>query len=429
MNSNGDTSILPNNVFHLKGDEFFRLIRNIAGETVCEILQIQLIDSTQLLLNTPDLFDIFKYDSIETNHLRNKACFKTANGDYILKSGIITNVSRLTTLLNAKNEEQQASYNDQRQERIINLINENPMLKSLVQWFERTDEKDKQAERFLNTFIDTIADNLARSPNNYRFSEPVEQFALSLYILGGKMTYQFVRVDLSPALPSIQTLNMLISTSGIKMNEGQFGFDQLHEYLNRIHVRFAFGSEDYTGVIRKINYDQWTNSFVGFATPLANGIPVAHRYMTNSYEELKSWFASCNRSSLLNAHIIQPLPPANQSNAPAAFLLSAYGVVNTYTSMDVLQRWIYIFNKCVKRNIRIVGFSTGKNWVNTIEYCNASEGSLSRHFFHFSQVVTTNISVPCDSQADFLLHRRILNWMNTRKHSILRRHQHGLGFI
>ena len=256
MNSNGDTSILPNNVFHLKGDEFFRLIRNIAGETVCEILQIQLIDSTQLLLNTPDLFDIFKYHSIETNHLRNKACFKTANGDYILKSGIITNVSRLTTLLNAKNEEQQASYNDQRQERIINLINENPMLKSLVQWFERTDEKDKQAERFLNTFIDTIADNLARSPNNYRFSEPVEQFALSLYILGGKMTYQFVRVDLSPALPSIQTLNMLISSSGIKMNEGQFGFDQLHEYLNRIHVRFAFGSEDYTGVIRKINYDQ-----------------------------------------------------------------------------------------------------------------------------------------------------------------------------
>ncbi len=55
-----------------------------------------------------------------------------------------------------------------------------------------------------------MVSNLNKSPNNYRYSKSVEQFVLSLYILGGRMTYQFVRMNLSAALPSVQTLNKLI---------------------------------------------------------------------------------------------------------------------------------------------------------------------------------------------------------------------------
>ena len=213
-------------------------------------------------------------------------------------------MSLLKNLLNTKREQQPASHSDEQRERIsIDLIDENPTLKSLIRWFEQNRERNKDEPRFLNTFIDTIVDNLARSPNNYRFPKTIEQFALSLYILGGKMAYQFVRVNLSPALPSMQTLNRLISSSGMKIKEGQFRFDLLKEYFDRIHVRYAFGSEDCTGVIRKISYDQQTNSFIGFATPLVNGIPVEHRFKTNSFEELKSWFTSASKSSLLNAHM------------------------------------------------------------------------------------------------------------------------------
>jgi hypothetical protein len=58
--------------------------------------------------------------------------------------------------------------------------------------------------------------------------------------------------------------------------------------------------------------------------------------------------------------MIQPVKPTNQSVIPSPFVLSAYGMDNSTTANDVLQRWWYIFNQCLQRNIRIIGFSTGK---------------------------------------------------------------------
>ena len=116
---------MPNNVWHLKGDEFFQFIRNIAGETLCEILQLKSSDSTQLFLNTPDLFDVFKHDSFDINHLRDGVYFKTESGDYIRKSGIITNVSLLINLVNAEREQQREKIS-------VDLIDENPLLGSLI---------------------------------------------------------------------------------------------------------------------------------------------------------------------------------------------------------------------------------------------------------------------------------------------------------
>ena len=361
MDNKCDASVLPNDIFDLNGEDFFTCVRKIGGQMLCEILKIQFIDSTRTLMESPDVFDIFKYNSLEINHLRDQVCFRTENGHYILKSGIRTSLSLLTTLLNAKKEEQGHVHCNRAQEQLpITLANDNPMLKSLLRFYEEDGKVNNKEQRFLNSFIDNIVLNMSRSPNNYRFSKQVKQFALSLYILSGKMTYQFVRVNLSPALPSLQTLNKLISTGDTKINEGEFQFDSLQEYFNRIDGKYGFGSEDCSGVVRKITYDQQTNSFIGFATPLANGVPVAKHYQTDSFDELKSWFSSTVRSPLLNIHMIQPLPSPHYPTVSSAFLLSGYGVVNTYTSMDILRRWLFIFNECLEKNIRIIGFSTGK---------------------------------------------------------------------
>jgi len=361
MNNHYDATSIPNNVLSLKGDDFFNFIKQLGGEMLCELLKIQLIDSTEVFVNSNNLFDIFQYSSPEINCLRDKIHFKTENGDYIIKSGITTNLSSLTNLLNEKKKEQQnLNFNQQQEETYSNIINNNPLLKSLFHWYEHNDTTENNEPTFLTTFIDCIVSNLNKSSNNYRYSKSVEQFALSLYILGGKMTYQFVRMNLSPALPSVQTLNKLISNSDLRINEAQFLFDKLHEYFNGIDVKYAFAAEDCTGVIRKIHYDQQTNSFVGFATPLVNGIPVSKYYQTNSFDQLESWFNSSDKSSLLNIHMIQPLPSANNSTVPSPFLLSGYGVVNTYTSMDILRRWLFMFDNSLQKNIRIIGFSTGE---------------------------------------------------------------------
>ncbi|CAM4822591.1 unnamed protein product [Rotaria magnacalcarata] len=334
MNNHYDATTIPNNVLSLKDDEFFKFIKQLGGEILCELLKIQLIDSTKVFVNSNNLFDIFQYSSPEINCLRDKMHFRT------------------------EKEQQNLNFNQQQEQTYSNIISNNPLLKSLFDWYEHNDTTNNNEPTFLTTFIGCIVKNLNKPSNNYRYSKSVEQFALSLYILGGKMTYQFVRMNLSPALPSVQTLNKLISSSDLRVNEAQFLFDKLYEYFNGIDVKYAFAAEDCTGVIRKINYDQQTNSFVGFATPLVNGIPVSKYYQTNSFNQLESWFNSSDKSSLLNMHMIQPLPSSNNSPASSAFLLSGYGVLNTYTSMEILRRLLFIFNNSLQKNIRIIGFST-----------------------------------------------------------------------
>jgi hypothetical protein len=93
MDNRCDTSVLPENIFDLNGEVFFQCIRHTGGHMLCEALKIQFIDSTRILMETPDVFDIFKYKSSEINVLRDRVYCKTEKGDYIAKSGIRTNLT------------------------------------------------------------------------------------------------------------------------------------------------------------------------------------------------------------------------------------------------------------------------------------------------------------------------------------------------
>ncbi|CAF4349110.1 unnamed protein product, partial [Rotaria magnacalcarata] len=181
---------------------------------------------------------------------------------------------------------------------------------------------------FLIDFINTITNNLTKSRNHFRYSDKIKDFALSLYILGGKLT------------------------------EAEFRFDQLQKHFKNLNLRYAFGSEDATGVIKKIKYDSITNKFIGFLTPLDHGVPIKEYYHTDSLDTLKLWFNSIDKASLLNVHMIQSVQSTTQNTIPSPFLLSAYGIDNTATANDILQRWWYILNQCLQRNIRIIGFAT-----------------------------------------------------------------------
>lgn len=359
MNGYSDTTVIRDNFLNLRGDDFFSYVQQLSGETVCEILKIQSIDSVETLINCADLLDIFRYNSPEINCLRNKIYFKTYNGNYILKAGVKINMRRLPKLIDGKIKEQKKlTFNQEHDEISIDVINNNLLLKSLSQWYQFNEGLENSKPVFLTHFIECIVNNLHKSPNNYRYSSLVEQFALALYIMGGKMTYDFVRVNLSPSLPSIQTLNQIMSKQDWKINEGEFLFDKLHDYLARIGVQYAFAAEDCTAVVQRISYDQKANVFIGFALPLVNGIPVTKYYRTDSFDQLKSWFNSADKSTLLNVHMVQPLQSSNKLAIPSPFLLSTYGVVNTFTSIDILRRWLFIFDNCIQKNIRIIGFST-----------------------------------------------------------------------
>jgi hypothetical protein len=366
---------LPDNVLTLKGDEFYKFIQSVVGEPLNDILKIQSIDSTQSFLDTKDIFEIFKYDSPDLFEIKTKSCFKI-NGEYVVKVGIKNNLAYLTALLAKKQQglinNNDNNNNNSHRQISYELLNKNPLLRSLIDWYEENENTNlnnnsDSKQSFLSLFINNITNNLSRSKRNYQYNESVKRFALLLYILGGKLSYELIRIILVGALPHLDTLNRIISNSNHSINECEFRFDRLKQYLNSNDVQFGFVSEDCTGVIRKVIYDVKTNSFIGFSTPLDNGIPILQYYQTNSFEKLKTWFSTINKAPLLNIHMFQPLPSSHIS-LPSPFLLSAYGVENTYTANDILRRWLFIYEGCIKKQIRIIGFSSGK--ILFLSFCN-----------------------------------------------------------
>ena len=112
--------------------------------------------------------------------------------------------------------------------------------------------------------------------------------------MGGKLTYEFIRLNLPGSLPNLSMLSASISDNRFKITEGQFRFDAFRHYMKVVDVQYAFGSEDCTGVIKKsrVRYK------VGHIHRLSD---------IDSYDKLKLWFNTIVKASLLNVHMVQPL--------------------------------------------------------------------------------------------------------------------------
>jgi len=162
---NCDTSVLPDDIFSLKGESFFHIVRSLVGEVISDILEIQLIDSAENLLHTNDIFDIFKYDSEDLEEIKLKSCFKMRNGEYIVRIGVTNNMKYLKMLLKKKLEEKNSLTNHFQKEQYYQLINQNPILQSLITWYlhnESNNNGDKN-HLFTSSFIDTITKNIIKS--------------------------------------------------------------------------------------------------------------------------------------------------------------------------------------------------------------------------------------------------------------------------
>ncbi|CAF3304227.1 unnamed protein product [Rotaria sp. Silwood2] len=94
--------------------------------------------------------------------------------------------------------------------------------------------KDKHG--FLKDFIDTSTSNLTKSSNYFRCSDTIKNFALLLYILGGKLTYEFIQLNLPGSLSNLTMFNIMISNLNSKFSEEEFQFDQLQKHLDDLNV-------------------------------------------------------------------------------------------------------------------------------------------------------------------------------------------------
>ena len=125
------------------------------------------------------------------------------DGSFLVKSGLQNNANHLLNLLRVKQQQLTVtnSSDDDRDERnenenkqaLFDLVNTYPLLKSIVTWYEHNHTKDNDSEQsFLQPFITNIVSNLSKSKNLYRYNDSVQRLAIALYVLGGKIAYEFV---------------------------------------------------------------------------------------------------------------------------------------------------------------------------------------------------------------------------------------------
>ncbi|CAF4471863.1 unnamed protein product [Rotaria socialis] len=269
-------------------------------------------------------------------------------------------LSYLIKLLQQKLKEELAlKENNEIQHKYISneFIDKHPSFKSLIKWYQQNDSDDNnKSNRFLTMFIDNLVFNLAPSSNHYRYSESIKKFAICVYVLGGKQRYEFVRLNMSGSIPVLPTVLDLINKSDMTLTEAEFRFNSLQQFQSG----FGFCSEGTTGVIPKVEYDSSTNSFIGFTTPTIDGISLMKHYDADTFDDFKTIYNTNETAPLLNIHMFQSISTEDDpTNFPKPILLSAYGVDNKFTALDILRLWIYFFERCLDKDVRIIGFSTG----------------------------------------------------------------------
>ena len=221
----------------------------------------------------------------------------------------------------------------------------------MIQIDRKTDDTD-----FLCAVLETIDINSHRPPNNYTYVPCILRFSTALSILSGRCAYEYLRLNLRFLLPTIQTIqnNWLCAP----YREAEFRFDECQTRLNALECKYIFVSEDCSAIIPRIEYDSSANSFNGFVTLIVDGAPSRNAYQCTSFEELKNTFENVPASKLVNIHVIQPVPTSNVPAPPSASVLSAYGTDNKITAIDLLKRWLMIYNEFLQRGTRVLGYST-----------------------------------------------------------------------
>lgn len=237
------TSPFPDDFLSYSGNKFYQFVKNFLGEIEADILEVQSIKNVRVMLRITDVFSFFDINCEETLELKTKACFVTDEMNYLVRPGIRSNMEYFIELL-------RAHYSP-------SLINETPLSSQTAilksdQYFHRhmssstTDSMDNNercsSKSFLNIFIDNLVKNMNRSPNHYKYDPLVEKFASALHILAGNNAYEFIRINLPGSLPAVNTLKLINRNINLNLNECEFRFNSLQNYLRSVDSNFIFAA-------------------------------------------------------------------------------------------------------------------------------------------------------------------------------------------
>ena len=283
---------LPADVLSFEGERFFELVHQTCGNAFKELMEVLSINTVQkLLLTEKEILPVFQKNYRELKKITEQACLHLDDGTLLLKPGLRLDFDRFINTLHAVDDSRKKSASSSIEEMLSSL-------KESIKSSQLNGNNDSsRGYVFLTAFLENIFNNLLKNKNNYRYSETVQTFAQSLYVLGGRNAYEFVRLNLPGSLPSIPTLDESLERAGATIEEGKFQYDPLRDHQKSFGYEIAVCSEDSTAVIKRVSYTVSTNSFTGFSTPLKNGIPIARHFQTDYFDQLKTWFENQDKGN------------------------------------------------------------------------------------------------------------------------------------
>ena len=277
---------ITNEMMNSNQDHFYEFLEYALDQDACELFRVQAIRDIPSLSSVimEQLIQIFSYDIDEIDYVKKKLGFVSEDGNYQLRLGYRNSIERLLLLVQSSIE-----TSESRSDSSIESLADDLIAQLMKLWENGSSTKNKSFMPVLFPLMKNIIVNSNKMKNKYSYDRLIQRFALSLFILGGRNFYEFLRLNLPGALPHLSNIESLIKEQGMQMIEGEFRFDLLGRYFNISNCTFAFACEDATSVISRINYDVQSNSFLGFSSPLSNnGTPKVNFFQTDRFDELKS---------------------------------------------------------------------------------------------------------------------------------------------
>jgi hypothetical protein len=236
-----ELSTLPDDVWSYSDDVFYNFVQKFVGPIEAEILEIQHIKNVRILLQVRDIFSFFQINCKETYDLKRKACFIDDDMNFMVREGVKSNIEQFIYLLKRHYESRLADTNPVLSHTTTTTIANNKTSQCICDLINIDRENEQyQSKPFINIFLSNLLKNMKRSKNNFQFHPIVTKFASVFRILAGHNAYEFIRINLSGSLPSDTTLKNYDENINFKLNECEFRFDLLKDYLDSIKSQYVF---------------------------------------------------------------------------------------------------------------------------------------------------------------------------------------------
>ena len=237
-----DPTVLPKDIFSYENDAFYAFVRVFLGDIEAEIMRVQCIKHARLLLQIPDVFSFLALECDELLELKRQTCFIINEVDFVVKSGIRFNIEYFIELVRSKSLESHTHSNRTTSSPGVSTKSAediNPSSHEALAAFNNQ-ISNPVSKPFVYAFIDNLLKNLNRSKNHFQYNPFVQKFASALHVLAGTNTYEYLRINLPGALPTITALEKYNQHLDIRLDECHFRFDSMRKVLGSMGAKFIF---------------------------------------------------------------------------------------------------------------------------------------------------------------------------------------------